>query len=59
MEGRIKPDRWRKIIEVIPKHKLPSLVGREDRYIEPRVVLEGDIEVHPKNPNLEIRDVGE
>lgn len=57
MEGRIKPDKWREIIKVIPKHKLPSLVGGEERYIEPRVVLEGGIEVHHKNPNLEIRDI--
>jgi len=57
MEGRIKPDKWREIIKVIPRHKLPSLVGGKDWYIEPRVVLEGGIEVHPKNPNLEIRNV--
>ena len=56
MEVKInKFERWRKVVGIRPRHELPSLTGREVRYLEEQLLLEDEIAVSPKNKNIEIR----
>jgi len=58
MEVKInKFEKWRKVVGIRPRHELPSEVGRKVIYLEEQLLLEDEIAVSPKNPNIEIRSL--
>jgi len=56
MEVKInKFERWRKVVRIRPRHELPSLTGGKVIYFEEQLLLEDEMAVSPKNPNIQIR----
>ena len=48
-------EEWRDVVGVRPRNPSPALSGGKQIYLEKLLILEGGVQVDPRNPNIQRR----